>query len=146
MVPSWTMRFEAKHEKLKRLATSLAISLIFLGHWLFVISRGSAMKYQAVSMVIHQLKGLWNQAQVLNYNNFIFHCVQDQDHLLPLCYFDNILYFKNLITVDYKLPHIITSAKSVRREALLTSTVSGNACTVEQYTDLAEIYFRKWFK
>ena len=59
MVLSWTMRLEAKHEKLKQLATSLEISLIFLGHWLFVISRGSAMKYQAVSMVIHQLKGLW---------------------------------------------------------------------------------------
>ena len=72
--------------------------------------------------------------------------MQEQDHLLPLCYFDNILYFKNLITVDYKLPHIITSAKSVRREALLTSIVSGNACTVEKYPDLAEIYFRKWFK
>ena len=53
-------------------------------------------------------------------SNKIYILVQEQDHLLPLCYYDNFMFFEKLTSLDFTLPHIITFAKSMKREALPT--------------------------
>ena len=77
-------------------------------------------------------------------SNNIYISVQELDHLLPLSYFDNFLYFKKLNQSWLKAAshyHIcwVIEKRSFTHKCLL-GVISGNACTVKKYTDLVKRY------
>ena len=45
----------------------------------------------------------------MNKSNKIYILVQELDHLLPLSYFDNFLYFKSVLIIScFTLPHLLS--------------------------------------